>query len=674
MKKNLNFKGIRNIILIIFLFFTALQGYSQTATWTGTSDNTWNNAGNWDIASIPDSSYNIIIPDSYTNKLILHDSVTVNNIIIHSQGQIDVLDNGNLYVTHNFSLYGTLDMSNGYIFVSDTGRAFPYSKIITGDGTLDAETAIFDSLSVVHFTSTNPYVYNWKYGILFIDAPQSVELSGTSTNPTICDSLILNSTLTVGESQALEVKGGIDILKKSNLLYIKAGSSNAGTLIHNSPDVLGQVDIVPAKKNGKSVEWHYLSTPISDEVSSNFSDPLYEWNSSDTWGGLGDGSPWQITSDYYMQRGKGYAIHTNPYTISFYGHLNAGAYNVTLHTSADGNPDEQGWNLVGNPYVAPIDWDKVVLEGDVPSGAENAIYFYQDVDGSGSQANYRYYVPSTGGTYGVGTENANQYIPICQGFMIKTNTNNAVLKLKSEHRKNVHAYFYKTEMKAPKIIDLTISDGLNSDEMIYRIIDDATLAFDANYDARKLFPSDNTIPLIYSINPNNETSTIAINSIPNPDKNTVLNLGISGPEGNYTINLKALSVDSKYVYLVDNYTNTTIDLKQTNSYTFKHDGGKVSDRFTITFASLLTTNVRETQNVNIEVYPNPTTDFINVDLQSEISKGNAQIFSTNGILVKSTELNSGNNRIDMTNFSKGIYIVKIFLPNQKPIINKIAVK
>lgn len=673
MKKNLYLTGIRNIILIIFLFLTAIKGYSQTAIWTGASNNDWNNSTNWDIASIPNSSYDIIITSSYTNKLIIHENVTVNNITIQPNGEIDVLDGGNLYVSKNFKLYGTLNMNNGYILVSDTWRAFSNSEIITGDGTLDADVPIFDTLSIVHFTSTNPYVFNWRYSTLIIDAPQAVQLTGTSDNPTICDSLILNSVLVISENKSLEVIGGINLAKKSNLLYIEAGSSDAGSLLHNSPDVIGQVDIVPSKKNGKSYEWHYLSTPVSDQVSTSFYDPLYEWNASMSWGGLGDYSPWQTTSDNYMQRGKGYAIHTNPYSISFYGHLNNGTFQVHLYKNESGNADDQGWNLVGNPYVAPIDWDKVVLKGDVPAGAENAIYFYQDVDGSGSQANYRYYVPSTGGTYGVGTENANQYIPVCQGFMIKTNTNNVVLKLKNEHRKSAQANFYKTEMKAAQIIDLTITDGTNFDEVIYRIIDNATLAFDANYDARKLFPSDNTMPLIYSVNPNNETSSIAINSIPNPDKYTVLNLGISGPEGTYTINLKNLSVDSKYVYLVDNYTNTTIDLKQTSSYSFKHDGSKVSDRFTLTFASTAT-NVQQTQNVNIEVYPNPTTDFINIDLQSEISIGNAQIYSTNGMLVKTTDLNSGNNKIDVTNLAKGMYIMKIFIPNQKTIINKIAVK
>src|SRR6185437_6442640 len=47
--------------------FGGVAASAQTiATWTGTADTNWNNAGNWDVLGVPAEGTNAVIPGSFT--------------------------------------------------------------------------------------------------------------------------------------------------------------------------------------------------------------------------------------------------------------------------------------------------------------------------------------------------------------------------------------------------------------------------------------------------------------------------------------------------------------------------------------------------------------------------------------------------------------------------------
>lgn len=68
---------------------------------------------------------------------------------------------------------------------------------------------------------------------------------------------------------------------------------------------------------------------------------------------------------------------------------------------------------------------------------------------------------------------------------------------------------------------------------------------------------------------------------------------------------------------------------------------------------------------SITVFPNPTSGLLWIDGASEVESGMVEIFTTNGEIIHSSEMNFSEKRaIDMSHFSSGIYGIKITSDNQ----------
>jgi N-acetylneuraminic acid mutarotase len=64
-------------------------------------------------------------------------------------------------------------------------------------------------------------------------------------------------------------------------------------------------------------------------------------------------------------------------------------------------------------------------------------------------------------------------------------------------------------------------------------------------------------------------------------------------------------------------------------------------------------------NPAVSMFPNPANNMINFYLSSTQNSAVAEIYNTSGQLVKNYQLVTGNNVIDLTSFSKGVYIVTV---------------
>jgi LEA14-like dessication related protein len=64
------------------------------------------------------------------------------------------------------------------------------------------------------------------------------------------------------------------------------------------------------------------------------------------------------------------------------------------------------------------------------------------------------------------------------------------------------------------------------------------------------------------------------------------------------------------------------------------------------------------ENANVEIFPNPTTDFLNIAIE-DMDNGIMNIYSTNGSLVKSVQLNDNHNSINVIDLHSGCYFFKI---------------
>lgn len=72
---------------------------------------------------------------------------------------------------------------------------------------------------------------------------------------------------------------------------------------------------------------------------------------------------------------------------------------------------------------------------------------------------------------------------------------------------------------------------------------------------------------------------------------------------------------------------------------------------------------------NFNIYPNPTTDIINIELKENLMLEKVLIYNTSGQLVKET----AENKINVSGFAKGIYNVQV-LTNQGKATKKVIVK
>jgi peptidoglycan hydrolase-like protein with peptidoglycan-binding domain len=84
------------------------------------------------------------------------------------------------------------------------------------------------------------------------------------------------------------------------------------------------------------------------------------------------------------------------------------------------------------------------------------------------------------------------------------------------------------------------------------------------------------------------------------------------------------------------------------------------DNFALT-KTAVTTKVQNVESITSKIYPNPFKD--NLTVESAETMKNISIYSVNGQRIKDLTVNSTKANIGTSNFSKGIYMLKIETAN-----------
>ncbi len=597
---------------------------------------------------------------------------------LNAQTNLKIPDNGNMIVSTGtyLKIPGNITVGNGTSGTLKTNgtditaigqlNLNSGSELFLTSGNFTVGTANINTASTVIYDGNNQNINNWAYGKLILNGTGTMTVTGDTANPTVTGNLTVNNTgniLKIPENRALTVSDTLINNAGTTGILIESSSLGDGSLISYTENVDATVN-----RYLTGYRWHYIASPVDSAPLTLFNTNNFMWwDASMDWIGTGDFSPWKA---WYtnLENARGYAYYFYETTIPYKGKINVRDYNITLRMYPSGNLDNQGWNLIGNPYTSVLDWDAAVSGGAVPAGAENAIYFFDDETGDGAQSNYRYYVPSTGGTYGVGTEDANGKIPMGQGFFVKTNTDNVVLNLSKTYRTHAVQTFYKT--LSDEYIKLQIT-GNKYDETIIRIADNSTSGFDPDFDARKLFPFDETIPQIYIIGTDNKKT--AINSIPAIFPNTIIKLGIKANEGEYEINIKDLNFFKYDVFLVDKENNTYTNLNEENFYRFSYSGGLNEERFFLVFR-LPDSGIADNLSETVKIYPNPTNRYVKFINNSNTLFKSVKISSSEGKICYLNTHPESINEIDLSKLTNGIYFLEIKLSDGNIYRNKIILK
>lgn len=267
---------------------------------------------------------------------------------------------------------------------------------------------------------------------------------------------------------------------------------------------------------------------------------------------------------------SGSSLYTNPTpdTLEVGGPEFAGDgsevnFDVTYTAEAD-----TGFNLVGNPYGATIDWDDNA--NWTKTNMDNTIYVW-DKSANGGNGDYLVWNGFTG-SLGDGL------IAPFQAFWVKADTANPVLKVKKE-AKTVGGVF-KTEQKdsqkedSPPFIEFKLSNGDLETKAYISFAEDANRGKD-RADAYRLTPFTDTYLQLFS-SAGNKTP-LTINNLPR-NFGKVINIPIfvggfkkSVPiNGGFTISWPQFSdIPSEWsVHLVDKETGEEINLKKASFYSF----------------------------------------------------------------------------------------------------------
>ncbi|MDY4790364.1 MAG: hypothetical protein SO179_07360 [Bacteroidales bacterium] len=234
-------------------------------------------------------------------------------------------------------------------------------------------------------------------------------------------------------------------------------------------------DLLPKK-------WNYISSPINNAKAMIFS---MRKDDNETWlmkyntgqkSKLNDyWSEYIVDPNFWLVPGQGYAVFSNkPLDVIYEGILCDSRVNYTLEYS-----EKDKWNLVGNPFTAPLSSKKI----------------FEDIDQK-IQGNALFFLDSENGVYNPiiidGKEEV--VLPSMQGFFVESLRENTELSFQRNHQYIPKSASY--HWSNHNYLTLTISKGNKSQYILMGMDDNAKYGFD-NYDAHKLFGSSEEMPEIY---------------------------------------------------------------------------------------------------------------------------------------------------------------------------------
>lgn len=299
-----------------------------------------------------------------------------------------------------------------------------------------------------------------------------------------------------------------------------------------------------------------------------------------------------------------YAINlgpdSGPLTIDITGEVNNGEMTSALYNND--HPYTTGFNLVGNPYPSPVDWN---LIDQLNSNIDNAVYYFSN------SATDQY-----GGTYityihGISSDGrATNIIPSMQGFFIHVTdgqwpVEGRLVMNNSVRVNDLEQPFIKSaSAEQPRLLRLRACFSTTEEPADFTVIyfdENATPEFDSQLDALKLMNTDAGVPSLFSVTPG--ASRLSINGMPPPGANSlIVPLGIvTLIDGNVKIKVSELdpTLASMKIQLIDSVAGTRREIALNGEYYSDLKAGDHSGRFYLKFAPVATSVIRQSEDPGI---------------------------------------------------------------------------
>lgn len=476
-----------------------------------------------------------------------------------------------LILNHPASGQG-LTISSGTILAASGGIMVLKGNVSNNGSYINSNNTTIFSGNVQVISGTTPVVFS----------NLTVGSGSTTTITTVGQSL--NGILLCNGT--INANGNITLLSTASQTALIDGSGTG--------QVNGNVKIQRYLSSGFG--YRYLSSPFQaatvDEFSDNIklTDPFpsfYRYDESSTTSGwVSYIDPLGVLNPMQGYAGN-FGSSDPPLIFDVTGVVNNGSLSTTLYNH--NNTYSKGFNLVGNPYPSPIDWD--APSGWTKINIDNALYYFE----ASSADEY-------GGTYvtylnGVSSNGlATNLIPTMQGFFVHVTdgtwpvtgtlaTNNNVRVTDLTHP------LIKSEINSRSLIRLTAEfsdDTLSVDPVVIYFDEEATDKFDGQLDALKLMNTDLMVPNLYTVG--SDGVRLSISALPIiSDTLYRIPLGLKiNRDGNIIFRIRTIEgnlVDME-IYISDIVANIEQDLLPDKDYRLYLTTGQYENRFFLNFLNL----------------------------------------------------------------------------------------
>ncbi|NVO19333.1 MAG: hypothetical protein HXX13_06515 [Bacteroidetes bacterium] len=486
---------------------------------------------------------NSLVPVQVAGKLLVSGMLSCGDLV---NQQASIIGSG-IVSSSNFN-------GSGEIMTYSPCSSVPQGSLLTENNWTGINSADWNDPmnwtgSIIPTTQTN---------ISILNSGHTLELSGSG----FCHNLYLSpgSKLDLLPTSILTVDGNLSIDPAATLL-LKSTSSQYASLL-NKGTVSGKIrSEIHIDQNSNTL----VSSPVAEAQSGVFINMyLHQFNeSSNDWGN------YIVPTDVQMTPMLGYGLYSAfPSTRYFEGMPNTGEFSQVV------TADNEGWNLIGNPYPCYLDWqsDSKNVSGWSRNSINTAIY-YPDPSGSG---NYSVYIP---GSDDASLNHGSRYIAPMQGFFVKARQNGAVQVNPSAFASSVSSdiSLHSTALK------FRVEGGGYSDEALIRFNSGSSVDFDDSYDAYKMTGAKDA-PAIYSAL--SDGTQLAINTLPSVSSDLLVPVGMTcNNNAEYKLIVNGIS-NFEYRYpltLEDRLTNTFVDLRSDSTYSFLSSPSSDPNRFILHF-------------------------------------------------------------------------------------------
>jgi hypothetical protein len=571
----------------------------------------------------------------------------------------------------NSTVFGGITINNGAQLTAPTTLTLTKNFLNNGIFVVGVGTVVFAGTTIQTIISASPITFN------------NITITNSTAVVRVESNQNLKGVLTLASNAQFDADGASNnkVLKILSTSDAAASDGSVATL-PTGAKVLG--DVTVQRYFGiKDDKDRFISSPVKNAavselqnsgvlITGSFTGTSYPCTGCDNNGSnlkyYDESEAGVLTKGYIgfpgttntdtLKRGYGYALYmwngVAPTQFELRGPINTGTIpftTVSFHNT--GNPNADGWNLIGNPYPSSVQWNST---GWTRSGISAVVWVWDVTAELWRSCNFN--TPNGGNL-------PNCKIATGEAFWVQATSATPSLSIKETAKVSPGAAFYRE--RGPSIEGITVSlghEGYTDNAYIY-MNPDGTNDVDRGLDAYKLETGIERMSVSLLAGASNKKLLEFVTNDAGFDRE--IPIGIAGKDGSYELSFQALGSNFKTdgLYLVDKYQNTVTKLSDTYSFELNNNVISRENRFFISRKA--EQNIQISTETLISYYPNPVTNTLYIDVSAQ-EVNRVSLVNSMGQLVQDVVLEDNLNRrkgeIKMSEMNGGIYFVKVITTNK----------